>query len=402
MLRHSSRPRGAIWAIATPALVAALLSATAHAAEPGPAKTPKIDCRALPPGAPIPPECRKSGPDADRDGIPDAYDRCPNAAEDLDGFEDADGCPDPDNDGDGLLDEEDGCPLEAEDRDGFKDADGCPEPDNDGDGVLDAADLCPLEPESFDGSGDGDGCPDLLMVSRRPEPEAPPPQRRAPERPPTLPVMPPQPAAPAHTPPARPTPPAIAPPPTAAPPPAAAPPVAAPVAAKNDPAPAAPPRCPDGAPPTAQGECLAHLDAHNIHISDTVQFAYGTDKLLEASHPTLDQVVDILDSHPSLRVMIVGHADARGNDTFNLRLSTQRAINVRAYLLQQSRDPQNLSRRLEAVGIGARQPLRDNQSAVGRSHNRRVEFLVTSDRPPRRPAQSPPTPHAPAARAARR
>lgn len=40
----------------------------------------------------------------------------------------------------------DGCGNEAEDRDGFQDLDGCPDPDNDGDGVLDAVDACPLSP----------------------------------------------------------------------------------------------------------------------------------------------------------------------------------------------------------------------------------------------------------------
>ncbi len=45
-----------------------------------------------------------SMPDADGDGIPDAWDQCPHEAEDRDSFEDSDGCPDPDNDGDGVCD----------------------------------------------------------------------------------------------------------------------------------------------------------------------------------------------------------------------------------------------------------------------------------------------------------
>src|SRR5262249_54279574 len=42
--------------------------------------------------------------DDDGDGVPNVDDRCPDQAEDRDGFQDADGCPDPDNDGDGVLD----------------------------------------------------------------------------------------------------------------------------------------------------------------------------------------------------------------------------------------------------------------------------------------------------------
>ncbi|HVW25326.1 MAG TPA: thrombospondin type 3 repeat-containing protein [Polyangiaceae bacterium] len=129
--------------------------------------------------------------DADNDGIEDDKDECPELAEDKDGFEDQDGCPDFDDDDDGVPDESDRCPKEKEDPDEFQDEDGCPDPDNDDDGVPDAADACPnaagpkdgprpgckdpdpdhdgilgaadrcpTEPEDKDGFQDGDGCPD--------------------------------------------------------------------------------------------------------------------------------------------------------------------------------------------------------------------------------------------------
>jgi hypothetical protein len=51
-----------------------------------------------------------SGGDRDADGIADDADKCPDDPEDLDGYEDEDGCPDPDNDQDGVLDINDNCP----------------------------------------------------------------------------------------------------------------------------------------------------------------------------------------------------------------------------------------------------------------------------------------------------
>jgi parallel beta-helix repeat protein len=98
--------------------------------------------------------------DPDRDGVAGGKDQCPGVAEDLDGFEDEDGCPEFDNDGDGLYDKTDECPDEAEDADGFEDQDGCPEPDNDRDGVADADDKCPQNPETVNEYMDDDGCPD--------------------------------------------------------------------------------------------------------------------------------------------------------------------------------------------------------------------------------------------------
>ena len=106
--------------------------------------------------------------DADGDGILDDVDACPNEAEDFDGFQDEDGCPDLDNDSDGILDVNDSCPNDPEDFDGFEDEDGCPDPDNDGDGILDVDDQCPNEPGPPENNGcpdpdrDGDGVPDRI------------------------------------------------------------------------------------------------------------------------------------------------------------------------------------------------------------------------------------------------
>jgi hypothetical protein len=154
--------------------------------------------------------------DSDRDGIYNAYDCCPKLPEDHDGFEDRDGCPDCDNDQDGILDAEwllvsgreyrwssaEGwwqkdmsCQDLAEDFDGVDDEDGCPDvveivldsttcieaiqqrtkpgyygvnvlglpsspADTDGDGYEDDTDECRTAQEDFDGFEDVDGCPD--------------------------------------------------------------------------------------------------------------------------------------------------------------------------------------------------------------------------------------------------
>jgi outer membrane protein OmpA-like peptidoglycan-associated protein len=98
--------------------------------------------------------------DTDKDGLVDPEDACPEQPEDLDQFEDADGCPDLDNDADGILDVNDGAPMDPEDPDGWEDSDGVPDPDNDNDNVPDVVDACPLLGEDLDGFQDRDGCPD--------------------------------------------------------------------------------------------------------------------------------------------------------------------------------------------------------------------------------------------------
>lgn len=121
--------------------------------------------------------------DTDRDGRLDTADACPHEPEDIDNFEDEDGCPDLDHDRDGILDTNDRCPNEPEDPDGFEDEDGCPDRDNDNDGVLDAAPTegtgyenldrrqvggieidCRDRAEDPDGVEDEDGCPEVLPL----------------------------------------------------------------------------------------------------------------------------------------------------------------------------------------------------------------------------------------------
>jgi OOP family OmpA-OmpF porin len=104
-------------------------------------------------------------PDPDGDGIVGASDKCPELAEDKDGFEDEDGCPDLDNDKDGIPDAQDKCPNKPETVNGIDDDDGCPEVDTDGDGILGSRDKCPDEPETVNGYKDDDGCPDEVPAA---------------------------------------------------------------------------------------------------------------------------------------------------------------------------------------------------------------------------------------------
>jgi hypothetical protein len=66
--------------------------------------------------------------DRDHDGVPDDVDQCPGIAEDRDGFEDSDGCPEMDNDEDGIPDSFDACPNVKGVADPDPKKNGCPAP----------------------------------------------------------------------------------------------------------------------------------------------------------------------------------------------------------------------------------------------------------------------------------
>ncbi|WP_394832832.1 OmpA family protein [Pendulispora rubella] len=106
---------------------------------------------------------REAAGDADKDGIPDDIDACPNEPEDHQGADPNDGCPlPPDRDGDGIPDQYDRCPDQPEDKDGIEDGDGCPEDDADKDGVPDVTDACPDVPGKPSPDPKTNGCPQFI------------------------------------------------------------------------------------------------------------------------------------------------------------------------------------------------------------------------------------------------
>ncbi|MBM4320905.1 MAG: thrombospondin, partial [Deltaproteobacteria bacterium] len=228
--------------------------------------------------------------DNDKDGVPDTEDRCPLEAEDVDGFQDGDGCPDEDNDGDGISDLDDGCPDRPEDVDGFQDDDGCPDEDNDGDGIPDPQDLCPFEPEDRDGFQDDDGCPD----SDDDGDGIPDGADRCPGQVETY-------------------------------------------NAKDD---------ADGCPDEKLGKSLLTLDADAGLIRQVipVRFVKSESEVLPASYPALEQLASLLRLHQGLlRVRIIGHAEAKEGDAgFRRILGEARAQAVLAYLLDSGVEAQKI------------------------------------------------------------
>jgi hypothetical protein len=141
-------------------------------------------------------------------------------------------------------------------------------------------------------------------------------------------------------------------------------------------------------------------------MKDTAWFASGKSTLQKRSHKQLDQVANVIKTHPDMTVTIEGHTDSVGSDARNMKLSQARAEAVRAYLVKRGID----GSRLTAVGFGETRPVADNKTKAGRAANRRVEFTTshvtttttviqpTSPAPaPAKPAPAPaPTPVKPA------
>jgi outer membrane protein OmpA-like peptidoglycan-associated protein len=225
----------------------------------------------------------------------------------------------PDRDGDGIADANDACPDEPEDKDNFEDSDGCPDPDNDKDGIPDVEDQCPLVPEDLDGDRDEDGCPEEPSdpTADRDNDRIPDVDDKCPEKPETY-------------------------------------------NGKED---------EDGCPD--KGDVV--LKDGLIKTLKKVYFEYNSDKIMPVSYNILDTVALTINNNPQIDLIEVqGHADERGAERYNLRLTGKRAKAVERYLVKKGVS----KKRLRSMGYGEYCPVKAGSSEEAWEENRRVEFKV--------------------------
>ncbi len=103
-----------------------------------------------------------------------------------------------------------------------------------------------------------------------------------------------------------------------------------------------------------------------------ILFDTGSATVKPESAGVLKAIAAVLTQHADIRVRIIGHTDAVGDDKANLELSEHRAAAVREMLRTEYQIDGN---RLETGGKGEAEPVADNQTAAGRAQNRRVEFI---------------------------
>jgi peptidoglycan-associated lipoprotein len=163
------------------------------------------------------------------------------------------------------------------------------------------------------------------------------------------------------------------------PPPAAAP---APVDTPRQPATPTPPPPPPPAPPVPQPapptedemfrtKTLEQLNAEKP-LADAY-FSYDSTDLNDAARATLQKNVEWLKRWTSTRIMVEGHADARGTNEYNLALGERRADVVRDYMVSLGVPTE----RVTTVSKGEEQPACSEDAESCWQQNRRGHFIIT-------------------------
>ncbi len=111
-------------------------------------------------------------------------------------------------------------------------------------------------------------------------------------------------------------------------------------------------------------------------LTDRVLFDSGSVLLRSASTPLLEQIAKLVNLDGSHPISIEGHTDtvpiATGQFPSNWELSSARAASVVRFMIGEAVVPE----RLEATGLAWLRPIASNETAAGRSRNRRVEIVL--------------------------
>ena len=120
---------------------------------------------------------------------------------------------------------------------------------------------------------------------------------------------------------------------------------------------------------------LAEVEADRIVRLENVNFNTGSAELTADSRYELENMLDVMQKYPQMRVEIAGHTDNTGNPDSNLTLSQNRAAAVYNYLTAEG----VATNRLTYAGYGMTAPVETNDTEEGRLMNRRVEFKILEE-----------------------
>ncbi|TRO66466.1 OmpA family protein [Christiangramia sabulilitoris] len=115
----------------------------------------------------------------------------------------------------------------------------------------------------------------------------------------------------------------------------------------------------------------------NVTFDEKSGVYFATEKynINDKSEQTLNKLADIFKEYPNTNILVEGHTDNTGSDSYNLTLSKNRAQAVTSFLVDQGID----RGRFTTKWYGESQPKYDNSTEEGRAKNRRVELAIVAN-----------------------
>lgn len=122
----------------------------------------------------------------------------------------------------------------------------------------------------------------------------------------------------------------------------------------------------------AQGARKENVQVLTVSFKSDYLFATNSATILPGAQPELQRVSDVLRQYPETTIQVSGHTDNQGSEVYNQQLSERRAQAVRDAIVGMGVDPA----RITVIGYGESRPIASNDTAAGRTQNRRVEVRI--------------------------
>ncbi len=123
-------------------------------------------------------------------------------------------------------------------------------------------------------------------------------------------------------------------------------------------------------------EILLTTDSDVILRMKSLNFRSGSAVIPPNTYSMLDHAAESMMLFTDRAVRVEGHTDAVGANLFNQKLSERRAESVKSYLMEKIQG----QRVVQAVGLGEEKPIMNNETALGREKNRRIDIVLLAPR----------------------
>ncbi len=113
-------------------------------------------------------------------------------------------------------------------------------------------------------------------------------------------------------------------------------------------------------------------DNIRLVMPNSITFGVDSSNVSSGIFPTLNSVAKVLNEFEESVLLVAGHTDSSGSESYNQQLSVKRAQGVADYLSSREVARQ----RLRVTGFGESAPIASNSTKDGQAQNRRVELLI--------------------------
>lgn len=113
-------------------------------------------------------------------------------------------------------------------------------------------------------------------------------------------------------------------------------------------------------------------NALRIGVASDASFAVDSAELDFDAKATFDKIASVLKDYDSTAIHVVGHTDSTGTAAYNMQLSEARASSVASYMASQG----VATSRILTWARGESEPIATNETAAGRTRNRRVDIII--------------------------